>query len=434
MGLIRAAKSSATGILADQWKEYFTCDALPNDVLVRKATKKTTSKSSNTKGEDNIITNGSVIAVAVGQCMLITDQGKIVEVCAEPGEFVYDNSSEPSIFTGDLGTSIQESFLNLGKRITFGGQPAKDQRVYYVNTLEIKGNKYGTPSPIPFKVVDKDIGLKTVVNIKCFGEYSYHIVDPVKFFSNISGNVAGDYSRSSIDSQLKSELLTALQPAFTKVADMGIEYSSLPGYTQEIADKLNDVLSEKWADRGIAIQNFGVSSVSANKEDEDRIKELQTTAVFKDASMGAAVTVKSRADAMKAAANNPNGAMMGFMGMGMAQNAAAGSEQQLYQMGAQQADQKPINDSWTCSCGKVNTGNFCAECGEPKPQVNGWICPECKQICKGKFCMNCGTKKPAGELLYKCDKCGWEPEDPKNPPKFCPECGDPFGDEDIVNQ
>ncbi|MCF0105708.1 MAG: SPFH domain-containing protein [Holdemanella sp.] len=425
MGLIKAAMSAGSGVLGDQWKEYFTCDALPNDVLVRKATKKTTARSSNTNGEDNIITNGSVVAVAVGQCMLITDQGKIVEVCAEPGEFIYNNSTEPSIFTGNLGDGILDSFKNLGKRFTFGGQPAKDQRVYYVNTLEIKGNKYGTASPIPFKVVQKDIGLNTYVNIKCFGEYSYHITDPVRFFSNVAGNVAGDYTRDKIDSQLKSELLTALQPAFTRVADMGIEYASLPGYTKEIATKLNEELSSEWADRGIEIFKFGVSSVTANKEDEDRIKEIQTQAVYRDPTMGAAITVKSRAEAMKAAAENPNGAMMGFMGMGMAGNAVAGTEQQLYQMGATQqqapAASKPAADSWTCSCGATNTGKFCSQCGSPKPVVESWTCT-CGTTNTGKFCQECGKPKPVKQA---CPTCGWQGEEGKNV-KFCPECGYKF--------
>ena len=150
MGLLKAAFGSAGGVLADQWKEYFVADALPADVLVRKGEKKSGRRSSNTKGTDNIITTGSVIVVQEGQCMMIVDQGQIVEFAAEPGEYTYDASTEPTIFCGDLGEGLEQSFAQLGKRFTFGGEPPKDQRIYYFNTKELMGNKYGTPSPVPF--------------------------------------------------------------------------------------------------------------------------------------------------------------------------------------------------------------------------------------------------------------------------------------------
>ena len=276
MGLIKAALGAAGGAMADQWLEYFYCDSLPENVMAVKGQKRTSGRSSNTRGSDNIISNGSVIAVADGQCMIIVDQGKVTEFCAEPGEFKYDSSTEPSLFYGKLGKNILDTFKNIGKRFTFGGEPPKDQRVYYFNTKELIGNKYGTPSPVPFRVVDQRAGIDIDIAIRCFGEYSYRICDPILFYTNVCGNVGGDYTRDRLDSQLKTELLTALQPAFAKISEQGIRYSALPGHTMEMADALNEVLSGKWRNlRGLEIVSFGVSSVKASEEDEAMLKELQ---------------------------------------------------------------------------------------------------------------------------------------------------------------
>ena len=442
MGLIRSVLSSGisaiNSTIADQYKEYFYCNALSTDVLVTKGIKKNTN--GNNKGNDNIISNGSVVAVADGQCMIIVDNGKVAELCAEPGEFKYDASTEPSIFCGDLGGNIKAIFQEIGKRFTFGGEIPKDQRVYYFNTKELIGNKYGTPSPVPFRVVDKNIGLDMDISIKCFGEYSYRITNPILFYTNICGNVTSDYKRSQLDSQLKSELLTALQPAFARISEQGIRYSAVPAHTSELADALNEELSAKWRDlRGIEIVSFGVSSLKADEADEAMIKELQRNAALRDPSMAAAHLAGAQATAMQNAASNAAGAATGFIGMNMA-NAAGGMDAtSLYAIAAQQNAQKAAQttvaaNGWTCpSCGAVATGNFCPECGAKKPApANTWTCPTCGAANKGKFCSECGAKKPEGVPQYKCDKCGWEPEDPSNPPKFCPECGDPFGSEDII--
>lgn len=440
MGLIRAALKSAGGVLADQWKEYFYCDALDGDTLVVKAQKRTGKRSVNKKGSDNVISNGSVIAVADGQCMMIVDQGRVTEVSAEPGEFIYDSSTEPSIFYGDLAQGLADTFENMGRRFTFGGEPPKDQRVYYVNIKEIVGNKYGTANPVPFRVVDQNIGLDVDIAIRCFGEYSYRIVDPILFYTNVCGNVSEEYTRMQLDGQLKSELQTALQPAFAKISGMGIRYSALPGHTMEMADALNEVLSEKWRElRGVEIVSFGVSSVKASEEDEAMIKELQRNATFRDPTMAAAHLTGAQAAAMQSAASNPNaGPMMAFAGMNMAGAAGGVNVQDLYAMGQQKLQQAPEKKAgtWTCVCGAEAEGNFCPECGRKRPetQTAGWTCPSCGTVNKGKFCTECGAKKPAGALLYKCDKCGWEPEDPARPPKFCPECGDPFDENDIRQQ
>ncbi len=424
MGLLKAGAGALGGVLADQWREYFYCDALEADVLVAKGIKRTSKRSSNTKGNENIISNGSIVAVADGQCMIIVEQGKVAEVCAEPGEFLYDSSTEPTIMYGGLNMeNIKKSFSEVGKRFTFGGEAPKDQRIYYFNTKEILGNKYGTVNPVPFRVVDRNIGLDIDISIRCNGEFSYKIVDPILFYTNVCGNVDDEYTRSEIDSQLKSELMTALQPAFARISEMGIRYSALPGHATELADALNEVLSKKWTEmRGIKVWSFGVNSVTAPKEDEDMIKQLQRNAVMRDPTMAAAHLVGAQAQAMQDAANNDAGAMTGFMGMGFAQQSGGVNAQNLFAMGQQKQSAPQIN-GWKCSCGATNTGKFCTECG--KPQENGWTC-KCGYLNKGKFCQNCGSPKPADAPLYQCDKCGWKPEDPKNPPKFCPECGDVF--------
>ena len=435
MGLIRAGLNAVGGTLASQWKEYFYADALPEDVLATRALKKTKGRFGGSRSEDdNIISNGSVVAVADGQCMMIVDQGRIVDFCAEPGEFVFDEGGEPTIFCGGLSGGNMKAILQTTfERLSYGGQAGRDQRVYYFNTKEIIGNKYGTPSPVPFRVVDEKLGLDVDISIRCFGEYSYRIVNPMLFYTNVCGNVESEYTRDQIDSQLKSELLTALQPAFARISDMGIRYSALPGHTTEIAGALNDVLSEKWAQlRGVEIVSFGVSSVKASEQDEQMIKELQRNAVFRNPNMAAAHLVGAQAQAMQDAARNQGGAFTGFMGMNMANMNSGLNANTLFQMGAQQ--QTPAQsaaNSWKCACGAAATGKFCPECGAKKPEAEGWTC-QCGAVNKGKFCSECGAKRPAGALVYRCDKCGWQPEDPTHPPKFCPECGDPFDDNDKV--
>lgn len=426
MGLIKAALGSTSGIFGDQWREYYYCDSMNAEVLVSKGSKRTGSRSSNTKGSDNIISDGAVIAVNEGQCMMIVEQGQIVEFAAEAGEFIWNASTESSVFYGGFGNGLKGSWENLKRRFTFGGDTAKDQRIYFFNMKELPGNKYGTPAPVPFRVVDANIGLDMDISIRCNGEYSYRISDPMLFYKNVCGNITHDYTRSQLDSQLKAEFLTALQPAFAKLSAMGIRYSSLPAHTMEIAQAMNDVLSSKWSVlRGVSIVSVGVNSATASADDEATIKELQKSAVFRNPNMAAAHMVQAQAEAMKVAAGNGNGAMMGFMGMSMAQTAGGLNANSLYQMGQQQTVTAPAG-SWMCRCGTANTGKFCTECGSEQ----GWVC-SCGSVNKGKFCPECGRKKPENEPQYACDKCGWEPEDPRKPPKFCPECGDRFDGSDI---
>ncbi len=437
MGLIRAGLGAVGGVLADQWKEFFYCEAIDNDILVVKGRKRISGRSSNTRGEDNIISNGSGIAVADGQCMIIVEQGKVVEVCAEPGEFTYDTSSEPSIFAGNLGESIKATFKAIGKRFTYGGDTGKDQRVYYFNTKEILDNKFGTATPIPFRVVDSRIQLDIDVSVRCNGVYSYKIADPLLFYTHVCGNVVNTYDRSELDNTLKSEFISALQPAFGKLSDMELRPNQLVSHNTDLEAAMNEVLSEKWGKtRGIRVVSVALGSVTLPEEDAQLIKDAQKAAMYRDPTMAAATLVGAQADAMKTAAGNAGGAAVGFMGMNMAQNAGGMNAQNLFAMGQQQTSQQasqqsstPVTGGWKCACGATATGKFCPECGAKKPE-EGWKC-SCGAINKGKFCSECGAKKPAGEKLYRCDKCGWEPEDPAHPPKFCPECGDPFNDTDI---
>ena len=428
MGLIQAALAAAGGVLGDQWKEFFYCDSLSSDILVAKGHRRKSSSWSSNDGNDNIITNGSKISINDGQCMMIVCQGKVVELCADTGEYIYDKSTEPSIFNSNktIIENIQDIFFAMKDRFAYGGDVGRDERIYYFNTKEIVGNKYGTPTPIPFRVVDYNIGLDVDIAIKCFGSYSYKIVNPIMFYQNVCGNIKEDYKRSTIDAQLKTELMTALQPAFAKISEMGIRYSALPAHTQELADALNEVLSKKWGElRGLKVVSFGVSSVSANEEDAQMIKEMQRNGALRNPAMAAAHLTGAQAAAMQAAANNQAGAMTGFMGMGMAAQAGGINAGSLFAMAQQQQQQaqqqqqkpatwkcpacghdgnrgnfcaecgkqKPVVSEWKCECGATNTGKFCAECGKPKPASNEWTC-ECGAVNKGRFCAECGKSRP----------------------------------------
>ena len=487
MGLIKAGIGALGGVLADQWKEFFYCEALDMDTLVVKGQKRISGRSSNTKGSDNIISNGSGIAVADGQCMIIVEQGKVVEVCAEPGEYTYDTSTEPSIFAGSFGESLKNTFKTIGKRFTYGGDPAKDQRVYYFNTKEIMGNKFGTPSPIIFEVMNKNLGMSRTVNVRCNGVYSYTISDPLLFYTRVCGNVEQAYTRDIIDEQLKTEFVSALQPAFGALAELELRPAQIPAKANELKKAMNEALQAEWVDRGIAVAKIALNPITLNPEDMKKIQEMEDAMAYgQNAFMMGGRMTTATANAMETAAGNSAGAMTGFMGMGMAGGAMGGGfnqAQNFYQMGVQQQQQqmaqqhaqqlvdaqaqamanaaaapadgwkcscgatatgkfcqncgakkpepKPA-DSWKCKCGATATGKFCMECGSPKPADDGgWTC-SCGAKNTGKFCAECGAKKPAGVPQYKCDKCGWQPADPTKAPKFCPECGDPFDNGDIV--
>ncbi len=465
MGLIKAAKDSISTLLADQWREYFYCDALSSDVLVKKGQKRITEgRNSNTKGVDNIISNGSVIAVNEGQCMIIVDQGGVVDFCAEAGAFVYDTSSEPSLLYGELGENLKKSFTTLWNRFTFGGNTASDQRVYYFNTKEIMNNLYGTATPIDFLLVSPTSGYHLNTVVKCRGEYSFKIVDPLLFYKNVCGNVKDEYKKSSEEgahllSLMKNELLSKLPMALAPIGAQGILPSQLQNYTDVICEALKQGLTEKWtADRGIEVVSMTIVA-TVPEEARAALQKWEDTAMLTNEKMKAAQS----AEAFNKMISNSNlgsgegggdamSSMMNMMAMNMMGNMMNGGNMMGGMMGNNmmggnmnaQPQQPAYNAApiapatpaaapvlgWTCSCGHVNQGKFCMECGAKKPEDAGWTCA-CGHVNQGKFCSECGAKKPAGAPLYKCDKCGWEPEDPMNPPKFCPECGDVFDENDI---
>ena len=295
MGLIKAAAGAFGGTMADQWKEFFYCDAIDKDVLVVKGEKRVSGRSSNKKGNDNIISSGSGIAVADGQCMIIVEQGKVVEVCAEPGQFTYDASTEPSIFSGSLGEGISRTFETVKKRFEFGGDTGKDQRVYYFNTKELVDNKFGTANPIPFRVVDRNIGLDIDVSVRCNGIYSYKIVDPLLFYTNVCGNVEQQYDREEIEGQLKTEFVSALQPAFAKISELQIRPSAIPGHVQELCDAMNEALTKKWLEtRGLAVVSIAMNPVTLPEEDAQMIKDAQKNAIMRAIMEKAGMESKAR--------------------------------------------------------------------------------------------------------------------------------------------
>ncbi|MBO4626864.1 MAG: SPFH domain-containing protein [Lachnospiraceae bacterium] len=426
MGLISALIGSAGGVLADQWKEFFYCEAMPFDVLMRKGEKVVGGRSSNTKGSDNIISNGSKIAVADGQCMIIVEQGKIVEVCAEPGEFIYDTSSEPSIFYGGLGKGILNTFKQIGKRFTFGGDTGKDQRVYYFNTKELMDNKFGTNNPIPFRVCDSRVNLDVDVDLRCNGVYSYRIADPLLFYTNVCANVPYEFKRSEIDTQLKTEFVSALQPALAKLSTLQMRPSEIPAHAEELSDAMNEALSKKWGEiRGLAVVNVAMNPITLSPEDAAMIKAAQKSAMYIDPTIAAASRVEATNTAMVDAANNAAGAATGILGVGIVGN-MGGDVSNLYAMGEAKKAAAPAA-TWTCSCGNAVDDQFafCPKCGSKKPAPAGtWKC-SCGNEVNGDFafCPKCGSKKPVATAATRTCSCGAEVDSSF---AFCPKCGKPF--------
>ncbi|MBR6241927.1 MAG: SPFH domain-containing protein [Ruminococcus sp.] len=471
MGIIMAGLVAASSTLADSWLEFYSCESIPADTLVVRGKKQLGKHSSNTKGNENVITDGSGIVVHEGQAMIMVDQGVVVEIATAPGVYKYETGTAPSLFSSTFGAGLKNTFKEMWDRIKHGGSAAKDQRIYFFNMKEIMDNRFGTQNPVPFRVTYEDIGRSFTVGVRCNGTYTYKISDPVLFYANVCGNVTDSYTRSNLDAQFKSEFIDSLQPVFSDISNLGIRYDELPGKQRELKSAVKKELDPEWKEkRGLSIEKVTINSATISEADTKRIQEFEDRAWNRNATNAAGSLVEAQVQAMQNAANNPNGAAMGLFGMNMAQQAGGFNAGNLFQMGAQQQPQmqQPVQQqaapaantwncscgtantgkfcancgkpmpapagSWKCSCGTDNTGKFCANCGKPKPADNsadGWTC-SCGSVNKGKFCANCGKQKPAGAPLYKCDKCGWEPADPFNPPKFCANCGDPFNDNDIV--
>ncbi|NBK96837.1 MAG: SPFH domain-containing protein [Erysipelotrichia bacterium] len=392
MGLIKAAFDGARKTLADQWLEYYYCETLSNDVLIKKGSK-VVNTGSNTKGSENIITNGSGFAINEGQGLLIVEDGKIVEFSMEPGRFTWEESSEPSLF--DRGfKGLAESFKTFGTRFKHGGSEAKDQRVYYVNIKEILDNKFGSASPMPYK----DPTYRGIY-IRYFGQYSFKISDPIRFYTNIAGNVENEYTKTELMSQCQAEFVNAIDTALAKCSDEGYQFNDLPKKQMEIAAFMNDALDEVWHQkRGLEIEMVAIEKVTPDDESRARIEKIDDAIMLSDQRVAAGRLAQAQATAMENASANEAGAMQGFLGMGFAAQAGGMNTGNLF-ANTQPQENNPLfnqnntqSEQWTCACGKVNDSKFCSECGKAKPSAT-WTC-SCGNENQGNFCSQCGHKKP----------------------------------------
>ena len=423
MGLIRAAIGAVGSVTADQWREFFTCDSLSNEILVAKGVMQTKGRGwfRNNKASTDIITSGSVINVNEGQVALIVDNGKIVEFCAEPGAFRWDASTEPSLFCGDFFKGMIESFKRIGYRFTFGGDLGSQQRVYYVNVKEILDNRFGTTTPMPYD----DPYYKTALYVRYFGQYSFRITDPVIFFSNIAGNVADTYTRSQLMDTCTNEFMTALDSSLAQCAVEGVKFSLLPTKQREIAAYMNQTLDEEWHQkRGMEIISVALVKVTPDDKSRERIEEFDSNVMHSDPNAMTGGLAYAQMKAMQNAASNENGAMNAFLGLGMATNFMGGANaqgnlmenaQKLAKEKQQQNDSQAAQKVCT-GCGQKFDGRFCPACGMKYEEEASWICPSCGKTGTGNFCPECGTKKPTG---YSCT-CGYHSDSPF---RFCPECG-----------
>ena len=411
MGLIKAALAAGSSVLADQWLEYIYCERMEDNVLMRKGVSK--KEGSNTKGTDNIITNGSKIVVGEDQFLIVVSDGKIVDFTAEPGQYTFDQGTEPSMFYGGFGKGLIESFKKFGERFTTGGVAPHDQRVYFVNTRLIKGNKFGTTTPIPFR--DSEFGM--TVDIRCYGEYVMEITDPLAFYHSYGGNIEEDYV---IDESFKdtflADFLQALQPALAKVAMQKISYDMLPGAVTEISAAVKECLQDTWGSQGINVERVSIASATPTEESADAIKAAQGDRLYAmNPAMQGARANAAASEALVEAASNEGGAMTGFMGMGMLNQGGAmfGAN-----MSAQTQNTEPMNTMNVVGGGVETPITEEPKVEETKPE--GVACPNCGNIITANFCTECGTKKPEEPKEKFCTNCG---EKALENAKFCMNCG-----------
>ncbi len=426
MGLIKAAASAISSGLADQWLEVFEANDMggstvfTSGVPVRK-------KGSNTKGTSNIVSNGSVIHVYPNQFMMVVDGGKVVDYTAEEGYYTVQNSSAPSLFNGQFGDTLKETF----NRIKYGGTPSSAQKVFFINTQEIKGNKFGTPNPVNYF----DTFYNSELFLRAHGNYSIRIVNPLLFYSEVIPKNASKVEYDDIADQYLSEFLEAFQAAINNMSAEGERISFVTSKGKVLSDHMRTCLDADWTQqRGFEVQNVGIASISYSEESQKLINMRNQGAMLSDASIREGFVQGSIAQGINAAGSNPNGAAMGMMGVGLGMQGGLGymgmasqtnMQQMQMQQNAQQAAQmRPASAAaaagWTCSCGAVNTGKFCSECGKPQPApaaAAGWTC-SCGTVNTGKFCSECGKPQPVSNE-WTCS-CG-----AVNTGKFCAECGKP---------
>lgn len=421
MGIIRAAVQSVRGTLADQWKEVVEPDDMGEQTVF---TKGVVMKNSGGRASKDVISNGSVIHVYDNQFMLLVDGGKVVDYTAEPGYFIVDNSSMPSMFDGEIKESLQEAF----NRFKFGGTTPMSQKVYYVNLQEIKGIKFGTRNPINYF----DNFYNAELFLRAHGTYSIKISNPLLFYAEAVPRNAEHVEISDINEQYLAEFLDALQTSINQMSADGTRISYVASKSRELSKYMADTLDEDWKKmRGMEILSVALASISYNEESQKLINMRNQGAMMGDPSIREGYMQSAVARGLEAAGSNANGAAAGYMGMGFGMQAAGSmmgnasafnmQQMQMNQAAQQAAPQAPQPQAskeagWTCSCGAVNTGKFCMECGNPRPAAESWTC-SCGAVNTGKFCMECGKPKPAGEWTCSCGAV--------NKGKFCAECGKP---------
>ncbi|MBO5355644.1 MAG: SPFH domain-containing protein [Clostridia bacterium] len=416
MGIIKAVFGAMGGGLADSWQEVLEADQMSDTTVFTRGVKVRSGdkRSSNKRGTEDTISNGSIIHVYDNQFMMLVDGGKVVDFTAEPGYYKVDNSSMPSLFAGQFGESLKETF----SRVKYGGVPSTTQKAYFINLQEIKGIKFGTRTPVNYF----DNFYNSELFLRAFGTYSIKITDPLKFYAEAIPRNKDRVDITDINEQYLSEFLEAFQAAINKMSVDGIRISHVPSKSRELSQYMASELDESFRSlRGFEIQSVGIASVSYDEESKKLINMRNQGAMLGDAAVREGYVQGAMARGFEAAGSNPNGGATTFMGMGMGMNAAGGfgafSETNRAQMQQQQSAREAAADGWVCACGASNTGKFCAECGAKRPEASGaWSCA-CGKQNTGKFCSECGAKRPE-ENGWFCTECGT-----KNTGKFCANCG-----------
>ena len=430
MGIIKAIAGAIGGGLADSWLEVYESDSMQDATVFTTGVKvrKGDARSSNTKGTEDTVSNGSIIHVYDNQCMLLVDGGKVVDYTAEPGYYKVDDSSMPSLFNGQLGASVKETF----SRVKYGGVPSGKQQVFFINLQEIKGIKFGTRNPLQYY----DSFYNSELFLRAYGSYSIKITDPLKFYAEAVPRDAKRVDIQDINEQYLNEFLEALQAAINQLSAEGERISFLPSKGRELSKYMATTLDADWRQmRGMEIQAVGIGSISYDEESQKLINMRNQGAMLSDPSVREGYVQGAMARGVEAAGSNSAGAAQAFMGVGIGMNAGAGMAGAFSQANQQQMQQQTAG--WTCACGAKNPESmrFCPQCGakkpEPKPEPKDeaeWACAcGAKNPASMRFCPQCGAKKPESATSQPprpafCAKCGAK-LDPKA--RFCTQCGAP---------
>lgn len=363
MGIFKAAAGSLGGVMADQWLEMYYCDSMPQEVLAQRGQKRVSENSANTKGSENVISDGSLIVVNEGQCALVVELGKIIGVYDTAGENTFHSKRTGSIFSG---AGIKGIGKQTAERIGFGGEVAIHQFVMYLDTKEHFGNRFSLA--VPLSVTDKNTGFEYFATVNMAGVFSYRITHPEVFYKNICGNSTGTVYHTLVQPQLEAEFKTAATVALDKICGNGVEPTDLAASTGEICDAIQEAMTEKWVSlRGFTVTSVAMDTIGIQEEDLRAFQTIQRAKMLTDPAMAAATLTAAQADAMRAAASNPNGA--GFIGMAAVINTGTPQPASTTPKPANMFLQKDTNKPslWRCQCGSMNTTNFCEKCGAKRP-------------------------------------------------------------------